>query len=63
MRTTLNLPDDIVKEAMSLTKSQTKTETIVLALQNLIRQYKLAELKNYRGKVDLDIDLDQLRKR
>jgi hypothetical protein len=37
MRTTLELPDTLVEEAMTLTKIQTKTEVIKVALENLIR--------------------------
>ncbi|MDF1568280.1 MAG: type II toxin-antitoxin system VapB family antitoxin [Spirochaetaceae bacterium] len=63
MRTTLNLPEDLLKEAMKVTQSRTKTDVITLALRNLVRQQKLTELKDYFGKVDLDVDLDSLRKR
>jgi Arc/MetJ family transcription regulator len=63
MRTTLNLPEDLIEEAMNVTQSRTKTDVITLALRNLVRQQKLAELKDYFGKVDLDVDLDSLRKR
>jgi len=48
---------------MQLPNIKTKTKTIVLALQELINKNKVAELKFYKGKVDLDIDIDSLRKR
>ena len=63
MRTTLNLPEDLIFEAKKITKSKTKTEVIILALQNLIKQDKIKRIKNYKGKVKLDIDLDSLRNR
>ena len=48
---------------MQLSDNKTKTKVIVLALQELINKNKVAELKFYKGKVDLDIDIDSLRKR
>ena len=63
MRTTLNLPEKLLSEAMELTRTHTKTGVIILALQELIRKSKIADLKKYRGKIALDIDLDVLRNR
>lgn len=63
MRTTIDLPEDLVMEAMRATHLKTKTQVIKTALEELIRKVKLSELKNYKGKVDLDIDLDTLRGR
>ena len=63
MRTTLDLSAPLLEEAMALTKIRTKTEAITRALENLIQKEKVQQLKNYYGKIDLDIDLDALRKR
>lgn len=63
MRTTLELPEDLLAEAMQATHTETKTAVIVLALQELVRKTKISSLKKYKGKVDLDIDLDRVRDR
>ena len=63
MRTTLDLPEALVQEAMSLTKISTKTELIKFALEDIVQREKIKGLKDYFGKLDLDIDLDVLRKR
>ena len=63
MRTTLEIPDMLVSEAMSLTRISTKTELIKFALENLIQQQKIKDLSNYFGKINLDIDLNKLRNR
>jgi hypothetical protein len=63
MRTTLDLPQDLLTKAMTLSNSNSKTSTITLALNELIRKLEISELKNYRGKTNLDIDLNTLRKR
>ncbi|MCK5186610.1 MAG: type II toxin-antitoxin system VapB family antitoxin [Deltaproteobacteria bacterium] len=61
MRTTLDLPENLLKEAMKTTHIQTKTKVIITALEELIRKSKISELKKFKGKVDLDIDLDIVR--
>ena len=63
MRTTLELPDVLVHEAMSLTKIHTKTELVKFALENVIQREKIKELAGYFGKLNLDIDIDTLRNR
>jgi hypothetical protein len=63
MRTTLDLPEDLINEAMKITKANTKTDLIKLALNNIIQKNKIKSLKNYKGKVNLNIDLNVLRAR
>jgi Arc/MetJ family transcription regulator len=63
MRTTLDIPEELINEAMKITKSPTKTELIKTALHNIIQKNKIKSLKNYKGKIDLDINLDVLRAR
>lgn len=63
MRTTLDIPENLLSEAMKVTKARTKTEVIKFALENIIQKNKLKKLKSYRGKIELDINLDLLRKR
>jgi Arc/MetJ family transcription regulator len=63
MRTTLDLPENLISEAMTITHTKTKTEVIKLALQNLIQKENIKDIKKYFGKIDLDIDLDIMRNR
>ncbi len=63
MRTTLDLPEELLSEAMKTTHIQTKTKVIITALEELIRRSKISEIKNYKGKIDLDIDLNSIRGR
>ncbi len=63
MRTTLDLPKDLIDEAMKVTHISTKTQLIITALEDLIRKSKISGLKDFKGKVDLDIDMDALRAR
>lgn len=63
MRTTLDLPEELLAEAMKVTDIKTKTKVIVTALEDLIRKSKISNIKKYKGKVDLEIDLNDLRGR
>lgn len=63
MRTTLNLPEELLREAMDVAQIETKTRVIIIALQELIRKNRIAELKKFKGKIDLEIDMDDLRSR
>ncbi len=63
MRTTLDFPEQLLSVAMRVTQAETKTAVIVLALEELVRRAKIAELKQFKGKIELDIDLDSIRAR
>lgn len=63
MRTTLDLPESLISEAMKSTNIKTKTKVIITALEQLIKKSKISEIKNYKGKIDLNIDLDKIRDR
>ena len=47
MRTTIDIPEDLIKEAMRVTKSPTKTELIKKALYNIIQKNKIKSLKKF----------------
>ena len=63
MRTTLDLPDGLAEEAVRLLGSKSKTDAVVVSLQELIRRRRLTELKALLGHVDLDIDVGKSRRR
>jgi Arc/MetJ family transcription regulator len=63
MRTTLDLPDRLMQDAMKSSHQKTKTGVIVAALEDLVRKNRLQELRSFKGRVALTVDLDALRKR
>jgi Arc/MetJ family transcription regulator len=63
MRTTLDLPDRLVQEAMKASHQKTKTAVIIAALHDFVRKARLQELRSFKGQVELDVDLDVLRNR
>lgn len=63
MRTTLDLPEDLVNEAKALLGYKSKTDTIVFALTELIRRRRIEDLKAHFGKIHLEIDIPTSRRR
>ena len=63
MRTTLDLPDVLMQDAMKVSHQKTKTAVIITALQDLVRKSRLQELRHFKGRVNLDLDLNIARKR
>ncbi len=48
---------------MKVTHIETKTKVIITALEELIRKNRIAGLKKFKGKLDLDIDMNKLQSR
>jgi Arc/MetJ family transcription regulator len=63
MRTTLDLPENLLNEVMEATHTRTKTAVIIKALEDLLRKSRISDLKKYRGKISLDMNLDEIRDR
>ena len=63
MRTTLDLPEPLLNEALKLSHQKTKTAVIIAALEDFVRKARISDIKKYKGKIDLDLDLDALRDR
>ncbi len=63
MRTTLDLPDELLEEARRLLGFKSKTDTVVLSLRELVRKRRVEELKDLLGSIELDIDVSESRRR
>jgi len=63
MRTTLDLNEALLTEAMKWTGETTKTATINEALKQVIKSKKRLKLIEFAGKLHLDVNLDITRKR
>jgi hypothetical protein len=61
MRTTLDLPEDLLTEARTLAGTRSKTVTVVLALKDFIDRKKIEELRKLRGSIDVENDLTAFR--
>jgi Arc/MetJ family transcription regulator len=63
MRTTLDIPERLIQDAMKVSRIHTKTKVIITALEDLIRKSKISEIKKFKGKIDMDIDMNAVRGR
>ena len=63
MRTTLDLPEDLIDQARELLGFTSKTDTIVYALKEVVRRHHLHGLTALFGKVHIELDIDKVRER
>ena len=63
MRTTLDIPEELISEEQRLLGFKSKTDTVIVSLRDLIRRRRIDELKALMGSVRLDIDLPKSRRR
>jgi Arc/MetJ family transcription regulator len=63
MRTTLNLNDEIVKQAMEMSPGKSKTAVINEALREYARRRRLEGYRSLAGRFHWEGSLDDLRRR
>jgi Arc/MetJ family transcription regulator len=61
MRTNIVIDDQLMSEALKLTGLKTKKEAVELGLKTLIRLKKQEGVRQYRGKLKWEGDLDEMR--
>lgn len=61
MKTTLNIPQDLLEEAMRLLKSHTKSETVRVALEELVRQKRVEHIIGTAGTLKFSQDWEKAR--
>jgi Arc/MetJ family transcription regulator len=52
MRTTIDIPDELLREAMEMTGARTKREAIVTAVRDYTSRRKMASLVRHLGTCD-----------
>ncbi len=61
MRTNIVIDDRLMRDALRATGLKTKRETVELALRTLLRLRQQAEIRELRGKLNWQGDLDGMR--
>lgn len=61
MKTTLNIPEDLIDQAMSISNHQTKTETVIVALKEYIRLKKIEKILEYEGELQFEDTWEKIR--
>jgi Arc/MetJ family transcription regulator len=49
MKTTVDIPEDLLDDAMKLTGAKTKREAVVTAIADYIRRRRIASLRKHLG--------------
>ena len=61
MRTNIDIDDQLLKEAMKITKLTTKKDVVNFALDEVVKFHKRKLLLSLRGKVKWEGNLDEMR--
>jgi Arc/MetJ family transcription regulator len=61
MKTTVAIDNQLVTEALAATGLSTQEEVVVLGLQTLIKLKQQSQIKQFKGKLKWDGDLDEMR--
>ncbi len=54
MRTTINIDDQLIKEAEAIYKAESRSKSIEYALRDALQMKKMEQLKALVGKVEFD---------
>ncbi len=57
-----NIPEDLLKKACSLTNLN-QTEALIAGLKELIAQHDREAIVDMKGKIKLDLDIEDIRQR
>ncbi len=61
MRTNIVIDDNLMVDVLQVTGLKTKREAVELGLKTLIKLKKQEEIKQFKGKLKWDDDLDRMR--
>ena len=61
MRTNIVIDDELMKNVLRITGLKTKREAVELGLKSLLRLEEQAKVREYRGKLKWEGDLDEMR--
>lgn len=62
MKTTVDIPDEELADAMKFTRARTKREAIVTAIAEFNRRRRMAELVKHSGTSDSFMTVDELQR-
>lgn len=63
MRTTIDLPEQLVEDARRASNLPTKRQAVIAGLEELIKKARREELRRLAGQIDLRVELAALRRR
>ncbi len=63
MKTSIDLPEELIDEAMRISGAKSKIDAFKKALQEMIDRERRLKLLKFKGKIDFEVDLDAVRNR
>jgi hypothetical protein len=60
MRATLNIPDNLISEVQKLSGEKSKTNAIIVAMKEFVRERKIRDLISLRGKIQIEDVTEEL---
>jgi Arc/MetJ family transcription regulator len=63
MRTTVDIPSDLLEAARRAADSRTKRETVIAGLEELIKRAEREELRQLAGRMRLRVNVPRSRRR
>ena len=61
MRTTIDIPQELLEEAQSILGFKSKSDVVIYSLKEVIRKKKLKELADLAGRVEFEKSAEELR--
>ena len=62
MRTNIVIDDELMKQVLKLTGLKTKREAVEQGLKTLLRLKRQEQIRDYRGKLQWEGDLNEMRR-
>jgi Arc/MetJ family transcription regulator len=63
MRTTLDLPEELVEQARNAVGFKSKTDTVIFALREVVRRRRIDDLKDLMANVRFEFDPADIRRK
>ena len=63
MRTTLDLPEELVEQARNAVGFKSKTDTVIFALREVVRRRRIDDLKDLMANVRFEFDPAEIRRK
>jgi Arc/MetJ family transcription regulator len=63
MRTTIDIPETLLNDAMKASHVKTKTMAVILGLKELLHRHQIEKLRGMRGRVNIAVNVQSSRKR
>ena len=60
-RITITIPNELMDQLLEVVEAKSKTEAVINAIKNEIKQKKKENIKNLAGKIDFTIEAHELR--